>query len=58
MSPGLALVALGTGLFLLYFSGEKLISFASALAEKSGISPAVVGLTVVAFGTSAAELAS
>lgn len=44
------------GLVLLYFGGEGLISGASRLALRMGISTLVVGLTVVAFGTSAPEL--
>ena len=45
------------GLALLYFGGEWLIRGASALAMRLGVSPLVIGLTVVAFGTSAPELA-
>lgn len=44
------------GLFFLYYAGERLVSFASAIAEKAGITPSVVGLTVVAAGTSMPEL--
>lgn len=44
------------GLVLLYFGGEGLISGASRLALRMGISTLIVGLTVVAFGTSAPEL--
>ena len=44
------------GLVLLYFGGEGLISGASRLALRMGLSALVVGLTVVAFGTSAPEL--
>jgi cation:H+ antiporter len=46
------------GIALLYFGGEALVSGSSALARKLGMSPLVVGLTVVAFGTSAPELAA
>lgn len=53
MPAALALIA--AGLLFLYFAGEHLVSFASAIAEKSGISPSVVGLTVVAAGTSMPE---
>lgn len=42
-----------TGLFL---GGEGLIRGSSSLAIRVGISPLVVGLTVVAFGTSSPEL--
>lgn len=44
------------GLLLLYFGGDYLVSGASALARKLEIPIIVVGLTVVAFGTSAPEL--
>lgn len=44
------------GLTALYFGAEWLVNGAAKLAVKYGISPLVVGLTVVAFGTSAPEL--
>ena len=44
------------GLVLLVVGGELLVRGASALASAFKISPLVVGLTVVAFGTSAPEL--
>jgi cation:H+ antiporter len=45
------------GLALLIFGAEWLVRGASRLAAKIGISPLVVGLTVVAFGTSSPEMA-
>jgi cation:H+ antiporter len=45
------------GLVLLIGGAEALIRGASRLAAAVGISPLVIGLTVVAFGTSAPELA-
>lgn len=42
----------------LYLGGEWLVTHASRLALSMGLSPFVVGLTVVAFGTSAPELAA
>lgn len=44
------------GLVLLFIGAEGLIRGSSNLAIKIGITPLVVGLTVVAFGTSAPEL--
>ncbi|WPP51920.1 calcium/sodium antiporter [Catalinimonas niigatensis] len=43
-------------LTLLYFGASWLVNGASSLAMKLGITPLVVGLTVVAFGTSTPEL--
>ncbi len=45
------------GLVLLVVGAEALVRGASRLAAAVGVSPLVVGLTVVAFGTSAPELA-
>lgn len=45
------------GLILLIAGGELLVRGASRLAELLGLSPLVIGLTVVAFGTSSPELA-
>ena len=45
------------GLVLLVVGGELLVRGASSLARRFGISPLVVGLTVVSFATSAPELA-
>ncbi len=42
---------------LLYFGAEWLVRGAAGLARVLGISPIVVGLTVVSYGTSAPELA-
>jgi cation:H+ antiporter len=44
------------GLLLLYYGADWLVRGASKLARRFGISPLVVGLTVVAFGTSTPEL--
>ncbi|MFC1840975.1 calcium/sodium antiporter [Thermodesulfobacteriota bacterium] len=44
------------GFLLLYFSAEWLVRGSSSLARNMGITPIVIGLTVVAFGTSAPEL--
>jgi len=45
------------GLVLLIAGGEWLVRGASRLAAALGVSPIVIGLSVVAFGTSAPELA-
>ena len=52
------LVALGglIGLVLLYYGAEYLVRGGSAIASRSCVSPLVIGLTLVAFGTSAPEL--
>jgi cation:H+ antiporter len=47
---------MGAGMALLALAGERLVEFACALSVKARVSPAVVGLTVVAAGTSAPEL--
>ncbi|MGV0036424.1 MAG: calcium/sodium antiporter [Candidatus Azotimanducaceae bacterium WSBS_2022_MAG_OTU7] len=44
------------GLTMLLVGGASLVRGASGIAEAYGISPLIVGLTVVAFGTSAPEL--
>lgn len=44
------------GLFVLIVGGDFLVRGASSIALRAHISPLVVGLTIVAFGTSAPEL--
>jgi cation:H+ antiporter len=44
------------GFVLLYFGAEWLVKGSSSLARSLGVTPIVIGLTVVAFGTSAPEL--
>jgi cation:H+ antiporter len=53
----LTLVLFILGLALLVIGGELLVRGASHLAALLGVSPLVIGLTVVAFGTSAPEAA-
>ena len=51
-----ALAVLISGIVVLYFGAEWLVRGASKLASSLGVSPIVVGLTVVSLGTSAPEL--
>jgi len=44
------------GIIFLCFGAESLVRGSSRLAEKFGIPPLIIGLTVVAFGTSSPEL--
>lgn len=44
------------GLALLYFGAEWLVAGAAGLAKSFGVKPLIVGLTVVAYGTSSPEL--
>ena len=47
----------GSGLAMLYFGAEWLVKGSIAISNKLGVSQLVIGLTVVAFGTSTPELA-
>ncbi len=51
------LLLLSLGIALLLGGGEFMVRGAAALAKTVGVSPLIIGLTVVAFGTSAPELA-
>jgi cation:H+ antiporter len=53
--PGLW-VSIGLGLLLLAVGGELLVRGASSAARKLGVSPLLIGLTLVGFGTSTPEL--
>ena len=44
------------GLSLLLYSADKMIESADSIAKKFNLSPVLIGLTIVAFGTSAPEL--
>ncbi|MFU8830840.1 MAG: calcium/sodium antiporter [Wenzhouxiangella sp.] len=52
----IALLELAAGFTLLIWAAGRLVGGASALARNLGISPLVVGLTIVGFGTSAPEM--
>ncbi len=50
------IVWLLVSLVILYFGAEGLVSGASSLAKRMGISPLIIGLTIVSIGTSMPEL--
>jgi len=52
----LNLVCFVAGLLMLYYGANWLVKGSSGLARNLGLTPLVIGLTVVAFGTSAPEL--
>ena len=54
MALNLLICLIGFG--MLYFGAEWLVKGSSSLARSLGVTPIVIGLTVVAFGTSAPEL--
>lgn len=51
-----AIIKLLAGFILLFLGGDWLVDGGVALARKFRISPLVIGMTIVAFGTSAPEL--
>lgn len=52
----LSLALFFIGLIIIFYGAEFLVRGASGLARSLGMSPMVIGLTVVAFGTSAPEI--
>ena len=52
----IAVFKLVAGFVLLYFGGDWLVNGGVTLARRFRISPLVIGMTIVAFGTSAPEL--
>ncbi len=52
----IALLEIAAGFVLLIWAADRLIAGASALARNLGVSPLIVGLTIVGFGTSAPEM--
>ena len=57
MVPIIPVVKLLVGIAVLYWGAEWLIRGSAGIARGFGVKPLVVGLTVVAYGTSAPELA-
>lgn len=49
-------IAIFAGFFLLIKSADFLITGATSVAQRLGVSPLIVGITVVGFGTSAPEI--
>jgi cation:H+ antiporter len=56
-SPAFNVAQLIIGIAILYWGAEWLIRGSAAVARAFGVKPLVIGLTVVAYGTSAPELA-
>ena len=56
MSVLISLLWLAIGSAALYYGAEWLVGGGSKTAKKLGISPLIIGLTLVAYGTSAPEL--
>ncbi len=52
----LASISIIIGLLFLTFGADRLVLGSSAIALKLGVSPLLIGITIVAFGTSAPEL--
>ena len=53
-----AIILLAGGLVILWKSADLLVAGAVALAQRLGVSPLIIGLTIVAMGTSAPEVAA
>ncbi len=49
-------IAIVTGLIILTWSADRFVTGSSTLAQNFGISPMIIGLTIIAFGTSAPEM--
>ncbi|ODC03645.1 calcium/sodium antiporter [Terasakiispira papahanaumokuakeensis] len=52
----IAILAVIAGLALLVWSADKFVMGASATAQQMGVSPLVIGMLIIGFGTSAPEL--
>jgi cation:H+ antiporter len=51
-----AVIQLVAGFLLMVWGADRLVAGSSALARNLGVSPLVIGLTIIGFGTSAPEL--
>lgn len=51
-----AIIQMVAGFLLLVWGADRLVAGASACARNLGVSPLVIGLTIIGFGTSAPEL--
>ena len=51
-----AIIQLVAGFLLLVWGADRLVAGASAFARNMGVSPLIIGLTIIGFGTSAPEL--
>ena len=54
---GLALAFVAVGLYVLTWSADRFVEGAEAVARALGVSPFIIGMVIVGFGTSAPELA-
>ncbi len=52
----LSILAIITGLALLVWSSDRFVDGASAIASNLGLSPLIIGITIVGLGTSAPEM--
>lgn len=58
METAINIVLIGVGLAALCYGGSWLVRGGVSVAKKFGLSPLVIGMTVVAYGTSTPELAA
>lgn len=57
ISPWLSVLFIVGGLLLLTWSADRFVDGSSAVARALGVSPFVIGMVIIGFGTSAPELA-
>ena len=53
----ISLLLLGLGLWLLTWSANRFVDGSAALSRRFGVSPFIIGMVVIGFGTSAPEMA-